>query len=199
METPRDKYYMELYRTIKYCNDRNGAPLSNDNIRDVMNRVIIEEEAEAHNVTMDNFSKTPAMTNKKIENKNTILTSEKRNNSGALAEALKGLTINDAGYYESDSANVNDAKGDLASNPKVATHTSDGKKRKLQTLAKDICNKNCWATGPYWSSPQPLTLRLKIGLQLVEGLLMRSRSLQWRKSSRTRRVAARGFSGLLGM
>ena len=71
------------------------------------------------------------------------MTSEKRNNSGALAEALKGLTINDAGYYESDSANVNDAKGDLASNPKVATHTSDGKKRKLQTLAKDICNKNC--------------------------------------------------------
>ena len=65
METPRDKYYMELYRTIKYCNDRNGAPLSNDNIRDVMNRVIIEEEAEAHNVTMDNFSKTPATTNKK--------------------------------------------------------------------------------------------------------------------------------------
>ena len=51
-----------------------------------------------------------------------ILTSERINNSYALAEALKVLKLNDAGYYNPDK---NDAEGDLASNPKVATHTSD--------------------------------------------------------------------------
>ena len=43
----------------------------------------------------------------------------------ALAETLKGLTINDAVYYNSDK---NDANGDTARNPKVDTHTSDEKK-----------------------------------------------------------------------
>ena len=43
----------------------------------------------------------------------------------ALAETLKGLRINDAGYYESDSANANDEKGDPEIDPKRDTHTSD--------------------------------------------------------------------------
>ena len=41
------------------------------------------------------------------------------------------MTINDTRYYESDSANANDAKDDPAINQKIATHTSDGKKRKV--------------------------------------------------------------------
>ena len=45
-----------------------------------------------------------------------------------LAETLKVLTINDAGYYNSGK---NYAEGDPASNPKVATHTSDGNKIKV--------------------------------------------------------------------
>ena len=71
------------------------------------------------------------MPNTQGENENTILASEKRNNLDALAETLKGLTINDAGYYESDSANENYTIGNTASDPKVATHTSDGRKRKF--------------------------------------------------------------------
>ena len=46
----------------------------------------------------------------------------------ALVETLKGFTINEAGYYESDSANEIDAKGEAASDPKVATRTSVDKK-----------------------------------------------------------------------
>ena len=57
-----------------------------------------------------------------------ILTSQKQNNLDALEETLKGLKTNDAGYYESDSENANDAKGDPASDPNVTTHSSDGKK-----------------------------------------------------------------------
>ena len=71
------------------------------------------------------------MSNKQRENENTILTSEKRYKLDELTETLRGFTINDVGYYESDSANANDAKGDPASNPRVATHNTDGKKRKV--------------------------------------------------------------------
>ena len=77
---------------------------------------------------MDTFSQT---SNTQIENENKILTSEKRDKSDALAEILKGLTINDARYYESDSSNANDAKGDPASDLNIATPTSDRKKRKV--------------------------------------------------------------------
>ena len=60
-----------------------------------------------------------------------ILTNERLNNSDVLVETLKGLTIKNSVYYESDSANKNDAKSDPASEPKVATHTSDEKKIKV--------------------------------------------------------------------
>ena len=72
------------------------------------------------------------------------------NNSNALAETLKGLTINNAGYYNSDE---NDSESDPASDPKVVTHTSERKKGKLLTLATEICNKNYLSTGPSRSSP----------------------------------------------
>ena len=75
---------------------------------------------------MDNFCQSSITTNTKIEYANAILTSERLNNSDALAETLKIFKINDARYYESEK---NVAKGDPASNPKVATHTSDRKKK----------------------------------------------------------------------
>ena len=96
---------------------------------------------DAHNITADTFSQMPVTPNTQGDNENAILTSERLNNADALAETLKGLTINDAGYYESDSANENYAKGYPASNPKVATHTSNGGKENLRTLATSICNK----------------------------------------------------------
>ena len=74
---------------------------------------------------MDTFSQT---SNTQIENENTILTSEKQDKSDALVEMLKRLTINDTGYYESESANKNGTKSDPASAPKISTHTSDRKK-----------------------------------------------------------------------
>ena len=49
----------------------------------------------------------------------------------ALAETLNGLTVKNTRYYESDSENTNDTKGDIASNPRIANHTSDRKIRKV--------------------------------------------------------------------
>ena len=86
---------------------------------------------EAHNTTIDTFSQTTVTSNTQGDNKNLILTSEKQNTSDAPAEKIKGLTINDTGYYESDRVNANDAKGYPERDPKIVTHTSDGKKIKV--------------------------------------------------------------------
>ena len=70
------------------------------------------------------------------------MTSEKRDKSDTLAETLKGLTINNAGYCESDSANTNDTKVDPLSNRKIVTHISDGKKIKVtDTSNEDLQQK----------------------------------------------------------
>ena len=78
------------------------------------------------NITVDTFFRSPVTTNTQGENINAILTSERQNSSDALAETMKVLTIKNAGYYNSDE---NDAEGDPKIDPKVSTHTSDGKKR----------------------------------------------------------------------
>ena len=51
---------------------------------------------------------------------------------------IKGLTISDARYYESESANANDSKGDPARNLKIEME----RKEKLRTLETEIYNKN---------------------------------------------------------
>ena len=106
-----------------------------------MHRVIAEEEAHEHdttldtnNVTVDTLSHTPITPNTQGENENAILTSERLDKSDSLAEMLNNLTVNDVGYYESDSENANHPGSD----PEVAIHTSEGKKRKV----KDTSNRN---------------------------------------------------------
>ena len=70
----------------------------------------------------------PVTPNTQGKNGNSIFTSERLNNLDALAETLKLLTINDAGYYESEE---NYVKFNPAISPNVDTHTTDGKKRKV--------------------------------------------------------------------
>ena len=84
---------------------------------------------------MGTFCQFPFTTNTQGENVNAILTSSRINHSYALVETLKGLTIKNAGYYNSDE---NDAEFNTESYPKVDTHTSDGKKRNVT----DTSNRN---------------------------------------------------------
>ena len=118
MATPRDKYYTKMYETLVDYNDRNNAPWSNEKLWQAIHKYIEEEEVDGHNITLDDhnitssahnltadtFSQRPVTPNTQGENENAILTSERLNNSDVLEEMLKGLKINDAGYYESDSA-----------------------------------------------------------------------------------------------
>ena len=87
---------------------------------------------------MDNFSHIP---NTKRENTNAIFTSEKIDKSDKLVATLKDLTINDAEYNVSNSATVDDAKGDPTSNLTKVTHTSDGKGKVADTSNRSLQQK----------------------------------------------------------
>ena len=167
MVTPKDKYYTRMLETLVDYNDCSNTPLSNVKLRQAISIVMVEEEAEerniipdANNVTIDTLCQSPVTTNTQGENANAILTSERRNNSDALAETIKGLTIdliiNDSAYYISDE---DDAEGDPKSNSLVDTYTSDGKKRKVTDT--DTTNRN---------SPQKLLINrtLPIIIPLID-------------------------------
>ena len=83
----------KIYKTLIEQNERNDAPLSNENIWDAIHKVIEEEESyahnivlDAHNVTVDTFNCT---SNTQRENVNTILTGEKLDKLDVLVETLK--------------------------------------------------------------------------------------------------------------
>ena len=108
MSTLRYKYHQKILETLVDEDDCNNAPLSNEKFRKERSTVISEMEAEeskiildTNNVTMDNFCQSPVTANTQGENANIILTSDRINNLDALAETLKGQTldstINDAG------------------------------------------------------------------------------------------------------
>ena len=146
-------------RTTTYFNNRNDAPLSNEQIQEAMHKLISEEEVDAHNIIVDTFSQK---SNTQRDNANTILTREKLDKSDELAETLKDLTINDAEYYVSESENKNDTKGDPASDPKTVTHTTDRKKRNGTDTSNGFFNKTYLVTGPSRLSPRRWILGLTI-------------------------------------
>ena len=142
---PKRQILYRIYVTLVDFNDHNSAPLYNEKIQQAISKVIAEEEADARNinldaqnVTMNNFCHSPVTTNTQRENTNTILTSERINYLDVLAETLRGLTINNAGYYH---LYKNDAEADPASNPKVATHTSDEKNKVTDTTNENLQQK----------------------------------------------------------
>ena len=56
MKNTKEKYWSEMYDTITNYNDRNYTPLSNTNIREAIDKEIMEEQAEANNATVDAFN-----------------------------------------------------------------------------------------------------------------------------------------------
>ena len=85
-----------------------------------------ESILDTHTVTADKFGHT---SNTQRENANAIFTSEKLDKSDDMEDALKGLAINDAAYYESNSATVSDAQGDPTRDLETVTHISNGNEK----------------------------------------------------------------------
>ena len=79
---------------------------------------------------MDTFSHT---SNTQRENTNAMFTSEKLDKSDELEDALNYMAINNAKYYESNSATSRDAQGDPTRNPMTVTHSSNRKKKVTDT------------------------------------------------------------------
>ena len=127
MDTPKEKYYTKLLKSLVDNNNRNGAPLSNEKIRQAVSIVMEETEAELkrniNEITMDTSFQSP------VQNKDVS-------------------TINSSGYYESydqvykisdyeeqvdasirsstDSAKQVNPKSDPISDPRIATHITNG-------------------------------------------------------------------------
>ena len=76
----------------------------------------MEEESiiNAHNVTANTFVHASIV---QREISNMIFTSEKLDKSDELVDSVKNLTINDAKFYESNTATASDAQCNLTSNP----------------------------------------------------------------------------------
>ena len=72
-----------------------------------------ESIADSNNVTVDTFSH---MSNTQKENVNMIFTSEKLDKSYELVDAVNNFTINNAKYYESNTATTRNTQGDLTRN-----------------------------------------------------------------------------------
>ena len=88
-----------------------------------MSKVVEEESiADVNKITVDTFSH---VSNTQRYNANTIFTSDKLDKPDERVDVVNNLTINDAKYYESNTATASDAKGDLARNPETVTHTSN--------------------------------------------------------------------------
>ena len=125
--------------TLTDYNKRNNTSLSNDKTGEAMHKIMEEESIlDANNINVDTFSH---MSNTKRQNTDAIFTGEKLDKPDDLADELKYLTINGAGYYISNSVSANDIHGNLTRNLKTVTHTSK-RKEKIRTLSTGIWNKN---------------------------------------------------------
>ena len=87
---------------------------------------------------MDTFSHTY---NTQRENANAIFTGEKLDKSDELVDSVKNLTINNAKYYESNTATASDAQGDLTLDPETVTHTSNGNEPVTRTSNRNFEQK----------------------------------------------------------
>ena len=136
--------------TLVDYNHRNNLPLSNEKLQQVVSKLIAEMEEEerdakcnANDLTMDTFyNYSPITTNTQGEIAN--MKNKRQISLGVLAETIKGFngftiqsTINDSAYCDSEE---DDTESNPNSDSKVATHTSDRKKRKVTDT--DTTNRN---------------------------------------------------------
>ena len=95
-------------------NDRNNTPLSNAKIQEAMRKFMEEESvADSNNVTADTFIHA---SNTHRGNANKLFTSKNLDKSDELVYAVNNFTINNAKYYESNTATEIDAKEYLTRN-----------------------------------------------------------------------------------
>ena len=78
---------------------------------------------DAKNFTVDKFNHASSS---QIENANAVFTSEKLDTLDKIVHTINNLTINNAEYYESNTATASDAQGNPTKNPETVTQTRNG-------------------------------------------------------------------------
>ena len=108
-----------MYDTITNYNDLNHTPLFNANIREAINKLILGEQAEANNVTVDRLithkNESGYLVNKVVNFK---ISNEVRNN---MIDKFANMTINNVGK-NLNQANVSELKIKFADNLSRKTH-----------------------------------------------------------------------------
>ena len=96
-----------MLKTLVDYNDHHNAPLSNENLRKEVIKVMAETEEEerninsdSNNVTINTFYQSPSTTN--TQRKNANIPNETQITSDILAETLKGFTI----FQQSTTLNI---------------------------------------------------------------------------------------------
>ena len=95
MATTKDKYCTKMLESLVDYNNLNNAPLSNENIRQAVTRIMAETEEKerdvernANNVTMDTFfNQYPATIN--TQRKDANVENERRISLNILAKTIK--------------------------------------------------------------------------------------------------------------
>ena len=90
MATPKDKYYNTLLKTLVDDNNRNGATLSNEKLRQSVGKVMEETEAEIernmNKITMDTSFQSPVQ-NKDISTINNSRYNESNNQVDNISDS----------------------------------------------------------------------------------------------------------------
>ena len=94
MATPRDEYYTKILGTLIYHNNCHKEPLSSEELRQAVSRVMSETEEEecdakcnTNNVTMDDFIQSPVTINAPRNKAN--VPNQRQITSGIMAEEIK--------------------------------------------------------------------------------------------------------------
>ena len=124
-----------MYDTITNYNDLNHTPLFNANIREAINKLILVEQAEANNVTVDRLithkNESGYLVNKVVNFK---ISNEVRNN---MIDKFANMTINDVGN-NLNGANAIDVQVQFAGDPIGNSHQNLLSSRKIGIRHKEV-------------------------------------------------------------
>ena len=135
MENAKDKYWGEMYDTITNYKDWNHAPLSNEKIREVIDKVILEEQVEANNVTVYTFSPQINESEDLITKvANATISNELGND---LIHKVANMTIKNA-RNDLNGANTGDVRVQFLGNPAGKFHQNLLSSQKIRIRHKEV-------------------------------------------------------------
>ena len=121
MANEKEKHWRGMYDTITKYNYKHSTQLSNVKITEVIDQVMVDEESEADNVTVDMLSPQR----------------NRSDNLNDLINELTSLTINDVGKY-SNGATMSDLQVQFSGDPSGFSHQNLLSDRVIGTRQEEV-------------------------------------------------------------